>query len=140
MSNPKDIRSRRIDLGLRQRDVAGDITAYSIDELAELAGEVDVVIGGPPCQGFSSIRPFRTPTEADPRNALVELYATVISRLKPRWFLFENVVGLLKNQHGQCWRSSGLRVPTSRRFRRVWSRVASVHATAVSTRIGQVPR
>ena len=42
--------------------------------LAELVGPVDVVVGGPPCQGFSSIRPFRTLTEGDPRNSLVEHY------------------------------------------------------------------
>lgn len=83
------------------KGIADDITAYSMDELAALTGDVDVVIGGPPCQGFSSIRPFRTPTETDPRNRLVEHYALVISRLQPQWFLFENVVGLLKHENGR---------------------------------------
>jgi DNA (cytosine-5)-methyltransferase 1 len=31
---------------------------------------VDVIIGGPPCQGFSSLRPFRSSDDEDPRNSL----------------------------------------------------------------------
>ena len=81
--------------------ISGDIAAYPLSRLADTIGEVDVVVGGPPCQGFSSIRPFRTLTEHDPRNNLVERYLLAISKLKPKWFLFENVVGILKHQNGQ---------------------------------------
>lgn len=81
--------------------VSGDIAAHPPSALVDLIGEVDVVIGGPPCQGFSSIRPFRTLTERDPRNNLVERYVLTISKLRPQWFLFENVVGILKHQNGQ---------------------------------------
>ncbi|MFZ5476653.1 MAG: DNA (cytosine-5-)-methyltransferase [Myxococcota bacterium] len=80
--------------------VAGDLRRFPIDRLHALAGEVDVVVGGPPCQGFSSIRPFRTLTEGDARNSLGEHYALTIARLRPRWFVFENVVGLLTHEGG----------------------------------------
>ncbi len=80
--------------------LAADLTALSHARLRALAGQVDVVVGGPPCQGFSSIRPFRTLTEGDPRNSLVEHFVLVIAGLQPRWFLFENVVGLLTHQDG----------------------------------------
>lgn len=80
--------------------IAGDIRAFSIDQLADVTGHPDVVVGGPPCQGFSSIRPFRTLTEGDERNSLVEHFVLVIARLRPRWFVFENVVGLLSHEGG----------------------------------------
>jgi DNA (cytosine-5)-methyltransferase 1 len=81
--------------------VAGDLRAYSLAEFSRLVGQVDVVVGGPPCQGFSSIRPFRTLTEGDPRNSLVEHYVLVIDKLRPRWFVFENVVGILTHERGE---------------------------------------
>jgi DNA (cytosine-5)-methyltransferase 1 len=81
--------------------IAGDIRDLPIDKLEKLAGQVDVVVGGPPCQGFSSIRPFRNLTEGDPRNSLVEHYALVIEKIKPSWFVFENVVGILTHEGGR---------------------------------------
>lgn len=80
--------------------VAGDIRALPLEELRRLAGQVDVVVGGPPCQGFSSIRPFRNLTEGDPRNSLGEHYVLAINHLRPEWFVFENVVGLLTHEGG----------------------------------------
>jgi DNA (cytosine-5)-methyltransferase 1 len=80
--------------------IAGDIRAHSLRELQRLTGEVEVVVGGPPCQGFSSIRPFRNLTEGDPRNSLAEHYVLVINHLRPEWFVFENVVGILTHEGG----------------------------------------
>lgn len=59
-------------------------------ELQELAGSVDVLVGGPPCQGFSSAgkRSF-----SDPRNRLFESYLELIALLRPRVVLMENVRG-----------------------------------------------
>jgi len=81
------------------KGIAGDILTYSLDEIETLAGDIDIIVGGPPCQGFSSIRPFRMLTEDDPRNNLVEKYVLIINKLKPKWFVFENVVGLLRHEH-----------------------------------------
>jgi DNA (cytosine-5)-methyltransferase 1 len=81
--------------------IAADIINFPSKNLSELASHPDVVVGGPPCQGFSSIRPFRTLTEGDPRNNLAEHYVLLINQLKPRWFVFENVVGLLTHENGE---------------------------------------
>lgn len=61
-------------------------------------GELDLVVGGPPCQGFSGIghrRSYSVDKEQQPSNHLFQDMAWVISKLKPKIFLFENVKGLL---------------------------------------------
>lgn len=80
--------------------IVGDMREFPVARLGDAALGPDVVIGGPPCQGFSSIRPFRIPTEGDPRNTLFEHFALVVSQLRPRWFVLENVVGLLSHGSG----------------------------------------
>ncbi len=57
-------------------------------------GDIDLVVGGPPCQGFSSLR-TTTKTENDPRNELIIEYFNYIDFIKPRAFLVENVPGML---------------------------------------------
>lgn len=75
----------------------GDIT--SMDPLAVLAaiglkpGEVDLVVGGPPCQSFSTTG--RRRTVQDPRGALLWQFLRFIEVMQPRFFLMENVRGLL---------------------------------------------
>jgi len=51
----------------------------------------DVIIGGPPCQGFSVMGDKNS---ADPRNSLFESYARLVDDLKPTCFVFENVKGI----------------------------------------------
>lgn len=63
-------------------------------------GEVDVIVGGPPCQGFSSIRPFRSTNDDDPRNTLFEEYASFVNYFRPKVFVLENVVGLATHKNG----------------------------------------
>ena len=60
-------------------------------------GELDMLIGGPPCQGFSTagMRFWD-----DPRNALLRGYVAALTQLKPKWFLMENVEGLLTSRQG----------------------------------------
>ena len=55
------------------------------------------VIGGPPCQGFSTAGARYAD---DPRNQLIFNYLRVVTELRPRWFLFENVEGLLTSADG----------------------------------------
>jgi DNA (cytosine-5)-methyltransferase 1 len=81
--------------------IAGDLRKFPIAKLGHLAMEPHTIVGGPPCQGFSSIRPFRTLTEGDPRNSLVEHYVLVVKQLRPSWFVFENVVGILTHESGR---------------------------------------
>lgn len=61
-------------------------------------GELDLVVGGPPCQGFSGMghrRSYSVEKQQLPSNYLFQDMAYVISRLRPKAFLFENVRGLL---------------------------------------------
>ncbi|MCD9485479.1 DNA (cytosine-5-)-methyltransferase [Photobacterium phosphoreum] len=64
-------------------------------------GELDVLVGGPPCQGFSSLRPFRSTNDDDPRNTLFEEYASFVNYFRPKVFILENVVGLATHKKGQ---------------------------------------
>ena len=59
-------------------------------EIQSLAGRVDLLAGGPPCQGFSYVG-RRCPD--DPRNFLFEAYISLVDLLRPRFLLVENVLG-----------------------------------------------
>jgi len=59
----------------------------------ETVPEVDLVVGGPPCQGFSQLNRNRVGLE---RNSLWEQYAKTISKARPKWFVMENVSTFLK--------------------------------------------
>ena len=70
-----------------------DITALMKkyrDQIKNIAGKVDLVVGGPPCQGFS-IAGRRM--EHDERNTLFREYINFVKLVKPRILLFENVPG-----------------------------------------------
>ena len=59
--------------------------------------EVDIIIGGPPCQAYSTAGRARDPEgmKNDPRNFLFESYVKVLEHYMPKLFVFENVTGLL---------------------------------------------
>lgn len=59
--------------------------------------KVDVIIGGPPCQAYSLVGRSRDPNRmsGDKRNYLFRHYAEFLVRYKPKYFVFENVLGLL---------------------------------------------
>lgn len=76
-----------------------DITKLDIDTLfSSYKGKVDVVIGGPPCQGFSQ-KGARNILD-DERNFLFKYYLKVVQYLKPKYFLMENVPNLLTANKG----------------------------------------
>ena len=88
----------------------------SVPGLHELAGEqIDAVIGGPPCQGFSQIGP-RKPT--DPRNLLYLEFSRVVRLLKPRAFIMENVPNLLAIRDGH-YKSAIVREFRSAGYKRI---------------------
>ena len=62
-------------------------------------GDVDLLAGGPPCQGFSGYNRHRH--VEDPRNSLVESFLDVVAYLKPRYVLMENVPGMLSLDKGR---------------------------------------
>jgi len=59
--------------------------------------KVDVIIGGPPCQAYSLVGRSRDPNkmQGDKRNFLFRYYAQFLVKYKPKFFVFENVLGLL---------------------------------------------
>lgn len=69
---------------------AGSIEDWLVEEAVP---EVDLVVGGPPCQGFSQLNRNKVGAE---RNALWEKYAETIAQAKPLWFVMENVASFLK--------------------------------------------
>lgn len=67
-----------------------------IDLLAK-KNKIDILIGGPSCQSYSLIGRSRDPNNmvGDQRNYLFKFYAQFLDRYKPKYFVFENVIGLL---------------------------------------------
>ncbi|MDX9974511.1 MAG: DNA cytosine methyltransferase [FCB group bacterium] len=65
-------------------------------------GALDVLVGGPPCQGFSINAPDRF--LQDPRNRLFKDYVRFLEEFEPKTFLFENVPGLLSLGDGKVFR------------------------------------
>lgn len=63
--------------------------------------DIQLIVGGPPCQGFSSLRPFRSSRDDDPRNSLFESFASFVNFFRPSIFIMENVVGILTHKNGE---------------------------------------
>lgn len=81
----------------RANTIIGDITAITGEDLVKksglLASEVDVIIGGPPCQGFSLSGKRMLD---DPRNVLYKSFVKMVEYIQPKAFVMENVPGLVK--------------------------------------------
>jgi DNA (cytosine-5)-methyltransferase 1 len=79
------------------RTLQSDISRLTGSQLRRMCGlnektQIDVLLGGPPCQGFSVIGKRNLD---DPRNALVGEFCRLVIELKPRYFVLENVAGLM---------------------------------------------
>ena len=83
--------------------ICDDIVNVRVEDVAARVGigegGLDVIIAGPPCQGFSSIRPYRSINEKDARNNLYEQLIVFVAFFRPRFVVFENVVGLLHHKN-----------------------------------------
>lgn len=95
-----------------------DIKDFSISDLTiDLGikkGDIDIVVGGPPCQAYSTVGKRLID---DPRGKLFQEYYRILSELRPKVFVFENVKGLLSMCGGtliktivQLFESLGYRV------------------------------
>ncbi|MDY5159678.1 DNA cytosine methyltransferase [Actinotignum urinale] len=79
--------------------VVGDIRDLPIEAtFKEYLGKTDIVIGGPPCQGFS--QKGKRKSIHDDRNYLFKHFVRVVAYLKPTFFLMENVPNLLTTNNG----------------------------------------
>ncbi len=89
---------------IHQNVVTGDIRDQEIqDQIYEISKNVDnlFLLGGPPCQGFSTAGLRRTMD--DKRNLLFWAYKEVLTKIKPIGFVFENVSGILSMEKGKVF-------------------------------------
>lgn len=84
--------------GLKNYD---DIMKVDFDKIIEENGKVDVVIGGPPCQGFSNANRQRRHL-INGSNELVKRYVKAIEALNPDVFVMENVKTITSDKHSFC--------------------------------------
>ena len=98
------------------------IERFLIDDQKDTPGlqdlskeDIDVVYGGPPCQGFSQIGPRKL---SDPRNRLYEEFVRVLRLLQPRAFTMENVPNMMSLSNGH-YKSKILRSFRTAGYRRV---------------------
>lgn len=84
------------DEAVLEMDITRDDIIDQIEGLVKGA-EVDIIIGGPPCQAYSSLGRAKDENsmQNDPRNYLFESYVKVLNYYKPKFFVFENVMGIL---------------------------------------------
>ena len=87
-----------LEIRLYNKDINKIPPEQLITEVPALANGCDLVIGGPPCQGFSAHR-FKDKGVDDPRNELLIKYFEFVKALQPTAFLVENVPGLLWKRH-----------------------------------------
>ena len=79
--------------------IVGDITSLDLQAVfGKYQGKTDVVIGGPPCQGFS--QKGQRKTIHDERNFLFKYYVKVVELVHPTYFVMENVPNLLTAEKG----------------------------------------
>ena len=78
----------------RNKIILGDVkdVADNIENLVDVKA-VDIVVGGPPCQGFSMAN--RQRLIDDPRNHLYKNYVEIVRKVQPKFFVMENVKGML---------------------------------------------
>lgn len=82
--------------------VCGDLSTIEKRDFQKFVTEdVDVIIGGPPCQGFSLANKRRNTISEDPRNNLFFEFVKTINWYNPKAFVMENVKGLLSMNSGQ---------------------------------------
>ena len=81
--------------------ITGDVRSVPEEEIEELVkqhGRIDLIAGGPPCQGFSVNAPIRSLD--DPRNHLFEDFLRIVSKICPKAVMIENVPGIVSLGQG----------------------------------------
>jgi len=92
------------------QDVGGFL--YEVEQGDRGLKDIDLLVGGPPCQGFSAVNPYRSID--NPKNSCVDLFLEAVRVFSPTMVLMENVTGLVSLGRGhalesivQCLESAG---------------------------------
>lgn len=93
-----DIACKTYETNLGVKPYNEGVTGELVRSILSSVGKIDVIVGGPPCQGFST---SGKRSLDDPRNKLVLAYLEAVEIAKPRAFLMENVLGFTTFQDGQ---------------------------------------
>lgn len=81
--------------------IEGDIRNIKKEDISQfISGEIDGIIGGPPCQSWSEAGTLRG--ISDSRGQLFYDYIRILNDFKPKFFLAENVSGMLSNRHSEA--------------------------------------
>jgi DNA (cytosine-5)-methyltransferase 1 len=101
---PEEELNRVINLGIGDKN--NKVIFSKIDTLLR-GKQVDLIIGGPPCQAYSLVGRARSQNnmKGDPRNLLYKQYALYLQKYNPKIFVFENVLGLKSARKGQYLRN-----------------------------------
>lgn len=86
-------RTANLDLRVYNKDICEIDPKHLLDELGLAPGELDLLVGGPPCQSFSTTG--KRGTIQDPRGTLIWQFLRFVEVLQPKFFLMENVRGLM---------------------------------------------
>ena len=109
--------------------IGGPLTKQE-KRMQELVGKVDLLVGGPPCQGNSTLNNH---TRAlDPKNGLYLLMARAAEVLKPDLLLIENVPAVLRDRHGDRNVVESVRETLVQLGYQVDDRIVSLHALGVA--------
>lgn len=97
------VAAKTYERNLGVKPVVADLQELAPSELSKLFNikpyELDVLVGCPPCQGFTRMR--NSAGISDVRNGLVLRYLEFVEALMPKFVLFENVPGIVNTEHGQ---------------------------------------
>lgn len=77
---------------------AEDISNINLDDIKSRHPQIDVVMGGPPCQGFS--QKGKRMSLDDPRNFLFQQFVRFVAGLRPKYFVLENVPNIITTSGG----------------------------------------
>ncbi|ARJ13152.1 DNA (cytosine-5-)-methyltransferase [Staphylococcus lugdunensis] len=83
--------------------IVRDITTIKNEEISNLTHnkKIDIIVGGPPCQGFSLAGKFGRTFIEDPRNLLFKEYLRFVKVLNPKLFIIENVARMVSHNKGK---------------------------------------
>jgi len=80
--------------------ICDDIQNVSAPDFLKADEQVFIVMGGPPCQGFSMSNTMSRNMD-NPKNLLFREFVRIVNEVKPKWFVLENVWGMTKMNNGE---------------------------------------